>query len=97
MEVGSLVACLALAPTRLGRLLSPFFALRWRKACRGGFAASTSNRAQCPLFYGRQFLHKKILMLVGKHINAYLLDILLDFIIDKVEYRLELSAPLGCL
>jgi hypothetical protein len=42
------------------------------------------------------FFTKKILMLVGKHINAYLLAIVLDFIIEKVEYRLELSAPLGC-
>ena len=47
-----LVAPIALAPTRLGRLPSPFLALRWRKACRGRFAASTSDGAQYALFYG---------------------------------------------
>jgi len=43
---------LALAPTCLGRLLSPRFALRWRKTRGSRFAASASDGAQYTLFYG---------------------------------------------
>lgn len=35
-------------------------------------------------------------MLKGKHINAYLLDFILDFIVGEVEYQREQNAPLGC-
>jgi hypothetical protein len=35
------------------------------------------------------FFTCKIVMLKGKHINAYLLDLNVDFIVEKVEYQRE--------
>jgi hypothetical protein len=32
---------------------------------------------------------------MGKHINAYLLQLTLDYVVDEVEYLHERSAPLG--
>jgi hypothetical protein len=84
-----LAAPLAFAPTRLGRLLSPFFALRWRKTRSGLLAATAPHGAQYTFLLGRQFLHVKMIMLKGKHINLYLLDLILDFVAKEVEYQRE--------
>lgn len=89
-----LISLLALAPTCSGRLLSAFFALRWCQICGGLCAASAANGPQCALFYSRQFFHMEIVMLIGKHINRFLLAFVLDFIGNEVEH--EVSAPLGC-
>jgi hypothetical protein len=35
-------------------------------------------------------------MLKGKHINLYLLDFMLDFVVEEVEYQHGQNAPLGC-
>lgn len=56
---------LLLAPTRVGRLLSTFFALRWRKTCSGFLTTSASHGPQDTFFYGRQFLHVKMINAKG--------------------------------
>jgi hypothetical protein len=84
-----LIALLALAPTCLGRLLSAFFALRWCQICSGLCAASAANGPQCALFYSRQSFHMEIVMLIGKHINRFVLPFVLDFVSNEVEHEVR--------
>jgi hypothetical protein len=84
-----LIPLLALAPTCLGRLLSAFFPLRCCQICGGLCATSAANGPQCALFYSRQSLHMEIVMLIGKHINRFLLPFVLDFIGNEVEHEVR--------
>jgi hypothetical protein len=46
-------------------------------------------------FYSSQFLHREIVMLIGKHINRYLLPFMLDFIVNEIEYELKQARRSG--